>query len=57
MVVGHRNSTIEGKITLRGDCSVNDLGESMVLEGRTDIRLAGNENRTLIYEDNVYCGP
>lgn len=50
VVIGHRGSTgftIEGKNTLNGDSSVNDIGENMVPEGRADIRIIGDENRTL----------
>ncbi|MDD7887380.1 hypothetical protein [Flavivirga sp. 57AJ16] len=50
VVVGHRGSTaftIEGKNTLNGDSSVNDIGENTVPEGRADIRIVGNENKTI----------
>lgn len=50
VVVGHRGSagfTIEGKNTLNGDSSVNDIGENTVPSGRADIRIVGNEDRTL----------
>lgn len=50
VVVGHRGNTgftIEGKNTLNGDSSVNDIGENTVPSGRADIRIVGNEDRTL----------
>ncbi len=50
VVVGHRGSTaftIEGKNTLDGDSSVNDIGAGTVPDGRADIRIVGNEDRTL----------
>ncbi|AUP77791.1 hypothetical protein [Flavivirga eckloniae] len=50
VVVGHRGSTgftIEGKNTLNGDSSVNDIGENTVPEGRADIRIVGNNDKTL----------
>ncbi|MDO5970151.1 hypothetical protein Q4Q35_10060 [Flavivirga aquimarina] len=50
VVVGHRGATgftIEGKNTLNGDSSVNDIGANTVPEGRADIRIVGNENNTL----------
>lgn len=50
VVVGHRGSTgytIEGKNTLNGDSSVNDIGANTVPDGRADIRIVGNEDRTL----------
>lgn len=50
VVVGHRGSTgytIEGKNTLNGDSSVNDIGENTVPQGRADIRITGNLDRTL----------
>ncbi|MDB4292128.1 hypothetical protein N9954_01880 [Maribacter sp.] len=50
VVVGHRGSagfTIEGKNTVNGDSSVNDIGKNTVPSGRADIRIVGNDNRTL----------
>ncbi|GAB5409171.1 MAG: hypothetical protein BalsKO_15360 [Balneolaceae bacterium] len=50
VVVGHRGPTeftIEGKNTLNGNSSVNDAGEGIVPDGRADIRMVGNEDRTV----------
>ncbi len=50
VVVGHRGNThftIEGKNTVDGNSSVNDIGGNMVTNGRADIRIVGNENRTI----------
>lgn len=50
VVVGHRGSTgftIEGKNTLNGASSVNDTGRNSAPSGRADIRIVGNEDRTL----------
>ena len=50
VVVGHRGGTgftIEGKNTLNGDSSVNDNGANTVPQGRADIRIVGNADRTL----------
>lgn len=50
VVVGHRGGTgftIEGKNTLNGDSSVNDIGRNTVPQGRADIRIVGNADRTL----------
>lgn len=50
VVVGHRGSTgftIEGKNTVNGDSSVNDIGENTVPSGRADIRIVGNSDNTL----------
>lgn len=50
VVVGHRGPTgftIEGKNTLNGNSSVNDAGQGIVPNGRADIRIVGNENRTV----------
>lgn len=50
VVVGHRGGTaftVEGKNTLNGDSSVNDIGANTVPEGRADIRIRGNMDRTL----------
>ncbi|WP_436516424.1 hypothetical protein [Ekhidna sp. To15] len=50
VVVGHRGSTgftIEGKNTLNGSSSVNDIGANTVPDGRADIRIVGNEDRTI----------
>lgn len=51
VVVGHRGGTgftIEGKNTLNGSSSVNDIGSRMAPKGRADIRIVGNEDRTLL---------
>lgn len=51
VVVGHRGSTsytIEGKNTVEGQSSVNDIGINMVSDGRADIRIVGNEDRTIV---------
>ncbi|MCL6265567.1 hypothetical protein [Flagellimonas myxillae] len=50
VVVGHRGNThftIEGKNTLNGNSSVNDIGANTVPDGRADIRIVGLENRTI----------
>jgi len=50
VVVGHRGPTgftIEGKNTVDGDSSVNDIGENTVPSGRADIRIVGNEDNSL----------
>jgi len=50
VVVGHRGNTsftIEGKNTRNGDSSVSDAGANIVPDGRADIRIVGNEDRTL----------
>ena len=50
VVVGHRGSTrftIEGKNTVAGDSAVNDIGAMTAPEGRADIRIVGNPDRTL----------
>ncbi len=50
VVVGHRGNTaftIEGKNTVAGDSSVNDDGANVLPSGRADIRIVGNEDRTL----------
>lgn len=50
VVVGHRGPTgftIEGKNTLDGSSSVNDIGEGTVPLARADIRIVGNEGQTL----------
>lgn len=51
VVVGHRGSasyTIEGKNTVNGQSSVNDIGKNTVPDGRADIRIVGNEDRTIV---------
>lgn len=56
VVVGHRGNTgytIEGKNTVNGDSSVNDIGANTALDGRADIRIVGNDDRTL----TVYWQP
>ncbi|UII79149.1 hypothetical protein [Flagellimonas sp. CMM7] len=50
VVVGHRGNTyftIEGKNTVDGDSSVNDIGANTVPDGRADIRIVGNEEQTI----------
>lgn len=50
VVVGHRGNTgytVEGKNTLNGDSSVNDIGANTVPDGRGDIRIVGNADRSL----------
>lgn len=48
VVVGHRGNiapfTIEGKNTVSGRSSVNDIGSYTVRSGRADIRIVGDEN-------------
>jgi len=56
IVVGHRGSlsfTIEGKNTVNGVSSVDDMGKNLVPLGRADIRVVGNEDRSL----TVYWQP
>ena len=51
VVVGHRGPTgftIEGKNTVDGNSSVNDIGEGTVPQARADIRIVGNSSRELI---------
>lgn len=50
VVIGHRGNTgftIEGKNTLDGSSSVNDIGANTVPDGRADIRIVGNEDHTI----------
>lgn len=50
IVVGHRGGahfTVEGKNTVNGRSSVNDVGFNAVPDGRADIRVVGNADRTL----------
>ncbi|WP_190809097.1 hypothetical protein [Flagellimonas sp. S3867] len=50
VVVGHRGNTyftIEGKNTVDGNSSVNDIGANIVPDGRADIRIVGNQDRTI----------
>ncbi len=50
VVVGHRGSTgytIEGKNTVNGNSSVNDIGANTVPNGRADIKIEGDNNNTL----------
>lgn len=50
VVVGHRGNTeftIEGKNTVAGNSSVNDIGANTAPDGRADIRIVGNPDRTL----------
>lgn len=50
VVVGHRGPTaftVEGKNTVSGDSTVNDVGANVVPAGRADIRIVGNADRTL----------
>ncbi|MFS4491893.1 hypothetical protein [Maribacter sp. 2308TA10-17] len=51
VVVGHRGGaefTIEGKNTVDGSSSVNDIGANTAPAGRADIRIVGTEERELI---------
>lgn len=50
VVVGHRGPTtftIEGKNTCSGKSAVNDDGAGVLPDGRADIRIVGNADRTL----------
>lgn len=50
VVVGHRGGTpftVEGKNTVNGSSSVNDVGANTVPDGRADIRIVGNADRSL----------
>lgn len=50
VVVGHRGNTyftIEGKNTVDGNSSVNDIGANTVPDGRADIRIVGNQEQTI----------
>jgi len=50
VVVGHRGSasfTIEGKNTVDGNSSVNDIGKNSVPNGRADVRIVGNADNTI----------
>ncbi len=50
VVVGHRGGThftIEGKNTRNGSSSVNDAGANVAPNGRADIRIVGNNDRTI----------
>ncbi len=50
-MVGHRGGTgftIEGKNTLKGISSVNDIGSNKAPEGRADIRIVGTEDKILM---------
>ena len=50
VVVGHRGPTsftIEGKNTVGGSSSVDDIGANMVPDARADIRIVGNADRTI----------
>ena len=50
VVVGHRGGahfTVEGKNTVDGDSRVNDVGFGAVPDGRADLRIVGNADRTL----------
>ena len=50
VVVGHRGGTgftIEGKNTVNGSSSVNDIGEGIVPSGRADIRIVGSSDRQI----------
>jgi hypothetical protein len=52
IVVGHRGGahyTIEGKNTVWGSSSVNDIGAYTVPDGRADIRIVGNAQRQLTF--------
>ncbi|PWL38533.1 hypothetical protein DKG77_09735 [Flagellimonas aquimarina] len=56
VVVGHRGNTyftIEGKNTVDGNSSVNDIGANTVPDGRADIRIVGNQDQTIaVYWQN-----
>lgn len=50
VVVGHRGNTyftIEGKNTVDGNSSVNDIGANTVPDARADIRIVGNQEQTI----------
>lgn len=51
LVVGHRGGeaqfTIEGKNTLNGQSSVNDIGTGVAPKGRADLRIVGDKNGVL----------
>ena len=50
VVLGHRGGagfTIEGKNTVDGQSSVNDIGANTIPDGRGDIRIIGNEDKSL----------
>lgn len=50
VVLGHRGGTgftIEGKNTVNGQSSVNDIGANTIPDGRGDIKIVGNEDRSL----------
>ncbi|WP_109098810.1 hypothetical protein [Aquimarina sp. AU58] len=52
VVIGHRGTrrfTIEGKNTVNGVSSVDDIGIDMVPLGRADIRIIGDENNELTF--------
>ena len=49
VVVGHRGSTkftVEGKNTVDGRSVVNDIGANTAPDGRADLRIVGNADRT-----------
>ncbi len=52
IVVGHRGNsasyTVEGKNTVDGVSSVNDIGSNMVPDARADIRIVGSASGTLV---------
>lgn len=50
IVIGHRGGTgftIEGKNTVNGTSSVDDIGPDQVPTAKADLRIVGNEDRTL----------
>ncbi len=50
IVIGHRGKTaftIEGKNTVNGKSSVDDMGKNILPTGRADIRVVGNADRSL----------
>lgn len=50
VVLGHRGNTgftIEGKNTVNGQSRVNDIGPNTIPDGRGDIRLVGNEDKSI----------
>lgn len=61
VVVGHRGNTrftVEGKNTVDGSSSVNDVGANTAPDGRADIRIVGNADRTLtVYWQPPNLGP
>ena len=51
-VVGHRGSTpftVEGKNTVNGSSTVNDAGANILPDGRADLRVVGQADKTLTW--------